>query len=117
MSVAVPPTFEAMITGSRKTTDGILSCFAIAIAIGVTKITVVTLSSIADNAAVNQMSRVSTTNGRPPVARISLATPQPNTPVSLSTPTSAIIAPSNSNTLRSMCSHAFSNGIRWYGVR
>ena len=117
MSVAVPPTLEAMTIGSRIAAGRIAVAAAIRMAIGYTKITVVTLSQTADNRPVNHTTMARTLPGRPRVRSMRRATAQSNTPVVLSTPTTAIIDASRSSTLRSSAWWAPSNVIRCQGVK
>ncbi len=116
MSVAVPPMFDAITMGSRNAIGGIASCSAICIAIGVTKITVVTLSASADRPPVNHVTSRITVRGSPRVPFISRATAQVNTPVDLRTPTTAIIDASRSSTFRSSARCDASSEMRCQGV-
>ncbi len=111
--VAAPPMFEAMITGSRYTLGSSPSRAATPTAIGVTKITVVTLSRNADAMPVAQMSTDSTAAGLAGRSPSNRPTDHSNTPVALSTPTTAIIPASRKRTLRSSAAWAASKEIRW----
>ena len=117
ISVAVPPMFEAITIGSSNTSGRIFIRRAMPSAIGVTKITVVTLSRNADAMAVNQAMSVMTTSGCPRARRIRPATAHSKTPVVLSTPTTAIIDASSTSTLMSSASIVPSNDSRWNGVK
>ena len=99
ISVAVPPMFAAMIVGRITRSGGAPTRWAAARTTGATKITVVTLSRKADAMAVNHHKRTIARTGRPPNRSRMRSTAQPKTPVSLSTPTKAIIAASKSSTL------------------
>ena len=117
ISVAVPPMLAAITIGSRYAAGRTPVRRAISTDIGVTKMTVVTLSAKAETVPVNHAISVWMIRGRPPARRSSRPTAQGKTPVVLSTPTTAIIAASRSRTFRSSASLAPSNEISLYGVR
>ena len=117
MSVAVPPRLEAITIGSSNAAGAMPVARAICMAIGKTKITVVTLSQNAERIAVNQITRARSVAGWPPERSTSQCTAHSKTPVVLSTPTAAIIEARRRMTLRSMARWAASNVINRYGVR
>jgi len=117
MSVAVPPMLDARIMGRRRTSGRRPTRRAMTSAMGVMKMTVVTLSTIAETAAVNQRMRARRRRTFPRARVTSRATDQPNTPVDLSTPTMAIIDASRKSTFRSSAAWASSKVMRCHGVR
>ncbi len=117
MSVAVPPMLEATTMGSRIAMGARPICRAMPVAMGVTKITVVTLSRNADVMPVNHETSREATAGRPWVLTIRRPTDHSNAPVDLSTPTTVIMPASRKSTFRSMWRPAASNPMSLNGVR
>ena len=109
--------FAAITTGMITRIAGARRRFTVASTIGVTKMTVVTLSTNAEAIAVNHQSTAIARAGCPPKRSSSRSTAHANTPVSLSTPTSAIIAASRRSTLMSRACAVDSSVSRRYGVR
>ena len=102
MSVAVPPIFEAKISATRNGTAGMPSFLEIAKVIGITRITVVTLSKNALTTAVKTARVGSISMGIPCVSRNSLAAAKLKIPLRAATETIIIIAISKNTTLKSM---------------